>query len=165
LLWILLQNDDAVHWWENPVLLWMLGILVTVLFGLWVAERYFKKGERSSDMRQQKAEEKLNLVISLSTERLQSIEEELGKTRTKLLHESFALGVTLYHQGKYEDAAAKFRDIVDKVEALPEVYYNWGVALYDLKRYDDAIQKYKKAVELKPDFTEAYLHQLGCCAW
>lgn len=62
----------------------------------------------------------------------------------------------LFKQGKYDEAAAAYRDILATNPALAAIHFNLGNCAYNLERYDEAVAYFKDAVRLKPDFFEAY---------
>ena len=84
--------------------------------------------------------------------------EEAAKAAAKVegLKTAFAEGAALSNAGKYDEAIAKFNEVLVDVPKCVECYLNIG-STYQLKKdYDQAEVAYKKALELKPDSTEAY---------
>jgi tetratricopeptide (TPR) repeat protein len=84
--------------------------------------------------------------------------EDVAKAKAKsdAANKSFSDGVAAMNEQKYDDAIAKFMEVVAVVPTCPECYANIGTAQTSLKKYDDAEAAYKKAIELKPDMPEAY---------
>jgi tetratricopeptide (TPR) repeat protein len=58
--------------------------------------------------------------------------------------------------GNHDDAIAKFNEVIAKVPACADCYYNIGEAHRQKQRFTEAEAAFKKAVELKPDSAEAY---------
>jgi len=79
-----------------------------------------------------------------------------AKAKSEAANKSFSDGVAAMNEQKYDDAIAKFMEVVAVVPSCPECYANIGTAQTSLKKYDEAEASYKKAIELKPDMPEAY---------
>jgi len=61
-------------------------------------------------------------------------------------------GEVLFQQGKYKEAAEKFRSSIKKNPDNPNPYVNLGCVLdVFLKEYDEAIDVFEQAIELFPD--------------
>ena len=58
--------------------------------------------------------------------------------------------------GRHDEAIAKFNEVIAKVPACADCYYNVGVAHAAKQQYTEAEAAFKKAIELKPDSGEAY---------
>ena len=58
--------------------------------------------------------------------------------------------------GRHDEAIAKFNEVIAKVPACVDCYYNIGVAHAAKQQYTEAEAAFKKAIELKPDSGEAY---------
>ena len=61
-------------------------------------------------------------------------------------------GSELLSAGKYDEAVAKFSDIITKAPSEPVLFYYRGYAFEKSGKIDQALEDYGKAVELKPDF-------------
>jgi superkiller protein 3 len=70
---------------------------------------------------------------------------------------AFESGVALSNEGKYDEAVAKFNEVIAKIPKCAECYTNIGAAYLRKKDYDQAEAAYKKAIEVKPDSSEAYM--------
>jgi tetratricopeptide (TPR) repeat protein len=62
----------------------------------------------------------------------------------------------LFKDGRYEEAAAAYQDILTANPNLAAIHFNLGNCAYNLQRYEEAIASFKEAVRLKPDFFESY---------
>ncbi|MCP9199168.1 tetratricopeptide repeat protein [Gramella sp. GC03-9] len=62
----------------------------------------------------------------------------------------FEAANTAYQNGNYEEAAAKYEEILENGEASAEVYYNLGNSYYKLNRVAPSIYHYEKALQLDP---------------
>ena len=70
------------------------------------------------------------------------------------------LGNSLQESGRFEDAAAAYRQAVELNPYFSWSYHNLGDVLLKLERWEESVIAYKKAVELNPDFSWSY-HNLG----
>jgi tetratricopeptide (TPR) repeat protein len=70
---------------------------------------------------------------------------------------SFEQGVTLSNEGKYDEAVAKFNEVIAKVPKCTECYTNIGAVYFRKKELDQAEGAYKKALEINPNSAEAYM--------
>lgn len=77
-----------------------------------------------------------------------------------LLAPHHALGFLYQDQGKSEQAAAHFSEVVKLDPNNPEAHLNFGVILAGLKQLDDAEREYQTAISLEPNLTEGY-YNLG----
>lgn len=84
--------------------------------------------------------------------------EDAAKAQAKAqaTQKAFSDGVDLVNQQKYDEAVAKFQEVIAAVPNCPECYANIGTAQANAKKYDDAETAFKKAIELKPDMADAY---------
>jgi Flp pilus assembly protein TadD len=84
--------------------------------------------------------------------------EDAAKAAAKMetLKTAFAEGAALSNAGKYDEAVAKFNQVLVDVPKCTECYINIG-ASYGLKKdYVQSEAAYKKALELDPNSVEAY---------
>lgn len=58
--------------------------------------------------------------------------------------------------GRHDEAIAKFNEVIAKVPACQDCYYNLGVAHAAKQQYTEAEAAFKKVLELKPDSADAY---------
>ena len=66
------------------------------------------------------------------------------------------LGVLLFHQARYEEAAGEWRRVIELSPDNARGYYNLGGAYFHLGRFQDAIRAYERSLDIGPDAT-AYL--------
>lgn len=64
-------------------------------------------------------------------------------------------GNELFEQKKYEEAVAKFKEIVEKVPELCQINLNIGNCYYEMGDYDAAISCYKAVLEKEPENNDA----------
>jgi len=84
--------------------------------------------------------------------------EEAAKAQAKMegLKQAFSDGAALSNAGKYDEAIAKFNQVLADVPKCTECYVNIG-ATYGLKKdYANAEIAFKKALELDQNSVEAY---------
>ena len=70
---------------------------------------------------------------------------------------TFEQGVTLSNEGKYDEAVAKFNEVLVKVPKCVECQTNIAAVYMRKKEYDPAEAAYKKALEINPSSAEAYM--------
>jgi len=63
--------------------------------------------------------------------------------------------------GRHDEAIAKFNEVLVKVPACVDCYYNLGVAYTNKQDLAQAETAFKKAIELKPDSADAYTGLAG----
>ncbi|NIM44041.1 MAG: tetratricopeptide repeat protein, partial [Nitrososphaeria archaeon] len=81
------------------------------------------------------------------------VREELREAVKSLLHE----GNELFEQKKYEEAAVKFKEILEKVPELYQINLNIGNCYYQLEEYDSALPFYQAVLEKEPENNDALL--------
>ena len=79
-----------------------------------------------------------------------------AKAKSEAATKAFSDGVQAMNEQKYDDAIAKFQEVIAVAPNCAECYANIGTAQVNAKKYDDAEASYKKAIEMKPDMAEAY---------
>ncbi|RPD38473.1 tetratricopeptide repeat protein [Chitinophaga barathri] len=62
----------------------------------------------------------------------------------------FAEGNQLYQQKKYEEAAAKYQQLIDSGYQVADLYFNAGNAYYKSNQTAMAVYSFEKALHLKP---------------
>jgi cytochrome c-type biogenesis protein CcmH/NrfG len=84
--------------------------------------------------------------------------EEAAKAAAKMegLKAAFAEGAALSNSGKYDEAVAKFNQVIADVPKCTECYINIGATLALKKDYAASEAAYKKALELDPNSVESY---------
>ena len=70
---------------------------------------------------------------------------------------TFEQGVTLSNESKYDEAIAKFNEVLVKVPKCVECQTNIAAVHVRKKEYDQAEAAYKKALEINPNSAEAYM--------
>jgi tetratricopeptide (TPR) repeat protein len=85
--------------------------------------------------------------------------EEAAKqaARVEGIKAKFAEGATLSNDGKYDEAIAKFQEVLVDVPKCTECYLNIGSVYAQKKEYDKSEESYRKVLELNPDSVDAYL--------
>jgi len=71
-------------------------------------------------------------------------------------------GVKSFKGGKYDEAIASFKKVIEKFPQNYEGYYNLGLAYLKKENIDEAIVALEKATEINPDALPAYF-ALGEC--
>lgn len=89
----------------------------------------------------------------------QMSKEEAAKqaARVEGIKAKFAEGATLSNEGKYDEAIAKFQEVLVDVPKCSECYLNIGSVYAQKKEYDKSEESYRKVLELNPDSVDAYL--------
>jgi tetratricopeptide (TPR) repeat protein len=102
------------------------------------------------------AETTIILKPGASTEGM--TKEDAAKAAAKVagLKTAFAEGAALANAGKYDEAVAKFNQVLVDVPKCIECYINIGSTLGQKKDYPAAETAFKKALELEPNSVEAY---------
>jgi cytochrome c-type biogenesis protein CcmH/NrfG len=70
---------------------------------------------------------------------------------------AFSEGATLSNAGKFDEALARFNEVLTKVPKCVECYNNIGAIHMRKKDYPSAEAAYKKAIEVNPSSGESYL--------
>jgi Tfp pilus assembly protein PilF len=84
--------------------------------------------------------------------------EEASKAAAKMegLKTAFSEGAALSNAGKYDEAIAKFNEVIAAVPKCTECYINIGATNALKKDYAASEAAYKKAIELDPNVVESY---------
>lgn len=83
-------------------------------------------------------------------------ERKKAEARVAAIQANFAAGVTLSNEGKYDEAIAKFNEVLAQAPKCVECYTNIGSVHLRKKEYDQAEAVYKKALEVNPKSVDAY---------
>ena len=79
-----------------------------------------------------------------------------AEARVAAVKGAFAAGVDLSNQGKYDEAIAKFQEVIAQAPKCTECYNNIGTVYTRKKEYDKAEEAFKKAIEVDPNSADAY---------
>ena len=84
--------------------------------------------------------------------------EDVKKAEAKVaaIKGAFEQGVTLSNEGKYDEAIAKFNEVIAEAPKCVECYNNIGTNYSRKKDFDKAEEAFKKAIEINPSSVEAY---------
>jgi tetratricopeptide (TPR) repeat protein len=84
--------------------------------------------------------------------------EDVKKAEAKVaaIKGAFEQGVTFSNEGKYDEAIAKFNEVIAEAPKCVECYNNIGTNYMRKKDFDKAEEAFKKAIEVNPDSVEAY---------
>jgi tetratricopeptide (TPR) repeat protein len=84
--------------------------------------------------------------------------EEAAKSAAKVegLKKAYAEGAALSNAGKYDEAIAKFDEVLKDVPKCTECYVNIGTTYAQKKDYVQSEAAYRKALEIDPNSGEAY---------
>ena len=91
-----------------------------------------------------------------STAEVSDADRKKIEEKNAAIRGAFEEGVKLGNDGKYDEAIAKFNEVVAALPKCAECYANIGEFNARKKDYDAAEAAYKKAVEINPNFTAAY---------
>jgi tetratricopeptide (TPR) repeat protein len=69
---------------------------------------------------------------------------------------AFSAGVALSNEGKFDEAIAKYNEVLAKAPKCAECYGNIGTMHARKKEYEQAEAAFKKALELNPNSVDAY---------
>ena len=76
--------------------------------------------------------------------------------RVKEIEAAFAQGAELSNAGKYDEAIAKFNEVIAQVPKCTECYVNIGAVHSRKQDWANAEVAYKKAIDINPDAVDAY---------
>jgi tetratricopeptide (TPR) repeat protein len=80
-----------------------------------------------------------------------------AEAETAAVKAAFEQGVAFSNENKYDEAIAKFNEVLVTLPKCPECYNNIGAVNLKKKDYDAAEAAYKKALEVKADSADAYM--------
>ena len=81
---------------------------------------------------------------------------EGARAKMEALKAAFAEGAALSNAGKFDEAIAKFNQVIAEVPKCTECYINIGATYAQKKDYVQSEAAYKKALELDPNSVESY---------
>lgn len=76
--------------------------------------------------------------------------------RIEGIKKAFADGATLSNSGKFDEAIAKFNEVIKELPTCSECYSAIGMAHARKQEWDASEAAYKKAIELNPKLADAY---------
>lgn len=79
-----------------------------------------------------------------------------AEARMSAVKTAFEAGVALSNEGKYDEAIAKFNEVIAAAPKCTECYLNIATVQTRKKDYDAAEAAYKKAIEINPSSADAY---------
>jgi tetratricopeptide (TPR) repeat protein len=91
-----------------------------------------------------------------STAEISDADRKKMEARNAAIRGAFDEGVKLGNEGKYDEAIAKFNEVIASLPKCTECYANIGEFYSRKKEYDQAEAAYKKALEINPSFAPAY---------
>lgn len=83
-------------------------------------------------------------------------ERKKAEARVAAIQGNFAAGVAASNEGKYDEAIAKFNEVLAAAPKCVECYTNIAAVHIRKKEYDQAEGVYKKALEIAPNSADAY---------
>ncbi|WP_165904799.1 tetratricopeptide repeat protein [Sulfurisoma sediminicola] len=78
--------------------------------------------------------------------------------RTDELNDRLRQAATLHRQGRSDEAARLYADILREVPNHPDALHLLGVVYCQRKEFDSALPYLKAAVDLMPEFADAHIH-------
>jgi tetratricopeptide (TPR) repeat protein len=114
-----------------------------------------------SDSREQRigldaAEVNLSLRAGGAGGDMSAEERKKAEARNAAIRGAFEAGVKLSQENKYDEAIAKFNEVVAQVPKCGECLTNIASLQMAKKDYESAEGTYKKAIEMNPNSAEAY---------
>lgn len=103
-------------------------------------------------------EQNFTLLPAAQAAQNQMTKEEAAKqaARVEGIKAKFAEGATLSTAGKYDEAIAKFQEVIVDVPKCAECYLNIGAVYAQKKEYDKSEEAYRKVLEFNPESVDAY---------
>ncbi len=91
-----------------------------------------------------------------STAELSDADRKKIEAKNAAIRGAFDEGVKLGNEGKYDEAIAKFNEVIAQLPKCTECYANIGEFHSRKQQYEQAEVAYKKALEINPSFAPAY---------
>jgi tetratricopeptide (TPR) repeat protein len=113
-----------------------------------------------SDSRQQKisldmAEVDLKLAPGSGAD-MTAEDRKKAEARVAAINAAFQAGVTASNAGNYDEAIAKFNEVLAQAPKCAECYSNIAAVHARKKEYDKAEEMYKEAIKINPNSYDAY---------
>jgi tetratricopeptide (TPR) repeat protein len=104
-------------------------------------------------------EKELNFTLKAGSSSAGASEADRKKAEAEMaaVKAAFEQGVALNNEGKYDEAIAKFNEVLVKVPKCIECQTNIAAVYMRKKEYEPAEAAYKKALELNASSAEAYM--------
>jgi tetratricopeptide (TPR) repeat protein len=83
-------------------------------------------------------------------------ERKKAEARVAAIQGNFAAGVAASNEGRYDEAIAKFNEVLTAAPKCVECYTNIATVHLRKKEYDQAEAVYKKALEIAPNSPDVY---------
>ncbi len=83
-------------------------------------------------------------------------ERKKAEARIAAVKDNFAAGVAFSNEGKYDEAIAKFNEVLATAPKCVECYTNIAAVHLRKKDYEQAEAVYKKVIEINPNSADAY---------
>ena len=100
----------------------------------------------------------VNLTLKKGVDMSEMSKEDRAKAEAKVagIKAAYSEGATLANAGKYDEAIAKFNEVIASVPKCVECYAAIGGANREKKDYAASEAAYRKALEIDPNYIEAY---------
>ena len=101
----------------------------------------------------------VNLTLTkggMSTENMSKEDRAKAEAKVAGIKAAYAEAATLSNSGKYDEAIAKFNEVIKDVPNCVECYIGIGASAGAKKDYAAAEAAYKKAIEINPNSADAY---------
>ncbi|HSC27140.1 MAG TPA: tetratricopeptide repeat protein [Vicinamibacterales bacterium] len=98
----------------------------------------------------------VNFVLKPGSATVTDADRKKAEAKAAALKGAFEEGVALSNEGKYDEAIAKFNEVLADVPKCAECLTNIGAVYTRKKEYDQAEAAYKKALEVNPDSADVY---------
>jgi tetratricopeptide (TPR) repeat protein len=100
----------------------------------------------------------VNFTLKKGADMSEMSKEDRAKAEAKVtgIKTAYAEAAALANAGKYDEAIAKFNEVIAQVPKCTECYVGIGAANREKKDYGAAEAAYKKALEVDPNYVEAY---------
>lgn len=98
----------------------------------------------------------VNFVLKPGSATVTDADRKKAEAKAAALKGAFEEGVALSNEGKYDEAIAKFNEVIAQLPKCTECYANIGEFHSRKQQYEQAEVAYKKALEINPSFAPAY---------